>query len=62
MARFVFLQFGPFVFVSTIFMADQFSTAPEEEYEANGDTLLWTLSHCKDVWLKYSEKVRRNRK
>ena len=57
MARFVFLQFGPFVFVSTSSKADQFSNATEE---VCGSSLLETLSDCKDVWLKYKEKVRRN--
>ena len=54
MARFVFLQFGPFVFVSTSSKADQFSNATEE---VCGSSLLETLSDCKDVWLKYREKV-----
>ena len=53
MARFVFLQFGPFVFVSTSSKADQFSNATE----VCGSSLLETLYDCKDVWLKYREKV-----
>ena len=56
MSRFVFLQFGPFVFTSTSSKASQFSTSPKE----CENSLLEALSDCKDVWLKYKEKVRRN--
>ena len=55
MARFVFLEFGTFTFVRCFKLgADRLVNVGEVDECGN---LLEDLADCKDVWLKYREKV-----